>query len=445
MKKQLTKLALTATLGLAITLALNACGKGGGDAKLLEAITDENGNIISKYEYDKQNRIVKIGDKTITYANNLITVGTEKFVINGNTVTIEDRSFPIDKDGYLANVQWVEYTYKDGNLIHALWNESAYTDDYSYDDKKSPFSNCNTPKWLIQRLLGNASASKNNVVEYVGENGSVTSKYEYDSDGFPVKVTVTTKFEDNEETTITRYTYRGEKEAAKTKADAEAQAVKAMAEAEAEARIKAQAEADIAAYEAQEARKAYVKANGGTFTDSRDKKTYKTIKIGEQIWMAENLNIKTGNSVCYEDKEDNCKEYGRLYDWETAMKACPSGWHLPDTTEWNILVVAVGGKETVGKYLKAKIGWNDNEGNLGNGEDKFGFSALPGGFYDDCEGDCGGGFGGFGVNGRWWSSSTNSENGSDYVYRLYMYYGSEDVDFSGDLMSYLYSVRCIQN
>jgi len=201
-----------AALGLATALTIS-CG-GGGDVKLLETITDGSGKV-QRFEYDKKNRIVKIDDKTITYADNLITVGTQKFAINGNTITVDGSSLTINGDGYIVNEGnhgEVDYEYKDGNLIRIYWSESAYEDNYKYDDKKSPFSNCNTPKWLIQRLLYDY-ASKNNVVSYEGENGKGTYKYEYDSDGFPVKLTRTYKPWEGDEvyTTTTNYTYFGSK------------------------------------------------------------------------------------------------------------------------------------------------------------------------------------------------------------------------------------------
>jgi uncharacterized protein (TIGR02145 family) len=178
-----------------------------------------------------------------------------------------------------------------------------------------------------------------------------------------------------------------------------------------------------------------------TFKDTRDGKTYKTTKIGEQTWMAENLNYDVPDNdtdVCYDNDPANCTTYGRLYNWETAKTACPNGWHLSSKYEWEVLITAVGGSKTAGKYLKAKSGWNEN----GNGEDKFGFSALPGG-YDFSGGISGGSFGDVGNTGYWWSAN---EDNSYRAYILNMYYGYESASYDGGVSKdFLLSVRCLQD
>jgi uncharacterized protein (TIGR02145 family) len=214
----------------------------------------------------------------------------------------------------------------------------------------------------------------------------------------------------------------------------------------------------------------------GTFTDPRDKKTYKTVKIGKQVWMAENLNYAaegskcgtnkvlceghggqkpngewcTGRSYLLEDKNtDICNKYGRLYDWETAMKACPDGWHLPSMWDWHKLNDAVSGKDTYSKSLKAKEGWNDykgeygnDEGKSGNGKDSYGFSALPGGSgYSD------GDFTGVGNNGNWWSSGDcDHGQAADTEIMSSKDYDIEDIgDMGCAHKEWLNSVRCVQD
>jgi uncharacterized protein (TIGR02145 family) len=164
---------------------------------------------------------------------------------------------------------------------------------------------------------------------------------------------------------------------------------------------------------------------------------YKTVKIGEQTWMAENLDYNAFGSECYDNNEENCKKYGRLYNWNTAKKVCPSGWHLPSKDEWQVLVDAAGGGYKAGKNLKAANGWNDYEGKSGNGTDKFDFSALPGGY-----GNSGGSFFNVGNLGDWWSAS---EDNSDFAYSRNMCYYNESVGYSNRGKSFLRSVRCVQD
>jgi len=178
--------------------------------------------------------------------------------------------------------------------------------------------------------------------------------------------------------------------------------------------------------------------------DERDGKTYKTVKIGEQIWMAENLNYNAEGSKCYDNKPENCVKYGRMYDWETAMKSCPKGWHLPSKEEWKILITAVGGEKTAGEKLKAKSGWDDYKpiGSFlirsGGGTNDYGFSALPSGHgivYD-------GFFGAIGRSGYWWSSREGIVDGAS---ELTMSYSDKSVLYSYSDKTRLISVRCIQD
>jgi len=115
-----------------------------------------------------------------------------------------------------------------------------------------------------------------------------------------------------------------------------------------------------------------------SFTDERDGKVYKTVKIGAQWWMAENLNYDMAGSVCYDGIESNGLLYGRLYHNYGLSDACPSGWHIPSNVEWQSLITFVGGAGTGGNKLKSKVYWANN----GNGTDDYGFSALPGGYHD---------------------------------------------------------------
>ena len=197
--------------------------------------------------------------------------------------------------------------------------------------------------------------------------------------------------------------------------------------------------------------------------------TYKTVKIGEQVWFAENLNYNAESSICYGDDPDFCAEYGRLYDWETAMAVCPDGWHLPSNADWDKLFRFVDGdtdtespyrSPMAGEYLKADKGWGGYiKGKKSeppgphiratyvygyentNGTNNYGFSALPGG-----EGYLGAGYHGFMFGERagfWWSAS--EFNGEDaYYYGMASGTAHSHWDKHNKVFRFL-SVRCVKD
>jgi len=189
----------------------------------------------------------------------------------------------------------------------------------------------------------------------------------------------------------------------------------------------------------------------GTFADSRDSKSYNSVRIGTQTWMAENLNYNAEGSVCYENSADSCAKYGRLYNWSTAMNGtsssslspsgvqgvCPAGWHLPSDAEWTTLTDYVGGVSTAGTKLKSTSGWNYYS-ERHNGTDDFGWSALPGGY-----GISDGNFYYAGGLGDWWSAT---EYDAYNARGRSVSYDSEGVGWGNYVIKTgLISVRCVKN
>jgi uncharacterized protein (TIGR02145 family) len=188
-----------------------------------------------------------------------------------------------------------------------------------------------------------------------------------------------------------------------------------------------------------------------SFKDARDGQTYKSVVIGTQTWMADNLNYNASGSICVSYVEEYCDIYGRLYNWNTAMSVCPSGWHLPSSDEWgillmNIVYVGEGGIFYIDvKALKSKNGWGNyvdagsGDSKSGGGEDTYGFTALPGGYSKG-----GTTIENLGTEGRWWISDCPSTNTCSPIGIK-----SENVTnntFSGSFTkAYLLSVRCVQD
>lgn len=205
----------------------------------------------------------------------------------------------------------------------------------------------------------------------------------------------------------------------------------------------------------------------GTLTDDRDGQTYKTVKIGDQWWMAENLNLETPNSFCWGDNPERCEKYGRLYTWSAVMDSaavwsgaglncgyghdcypvypvyglCPVGWHVPTFNEWRTLFGAVGGvqnpeylydADNAGNKLKSSGNWQ-----YFSGTDAYGFNVIPvgykgseGAYYNEYR------------EAYFWTSSEHR-----WYHALVVKFGEfhEDVEI-GDWMKYFgLSVRCVRN
>ena len=171
-----------------------------------------------------------------------------------------------------------------------------------------------------------------------------------------------------------------------------------------------------------------------SITDSRDGNVYKTISIGGQWWLAENLNYQTASSWCYKDNNDNCSEYGRLYSWSAANSVCPSGWHLPSDSEWKDLEMDLGMSLEDAEAIDQR---GTDEGTQLKDNGSSGFDVLFGGIRDED-----GIYTLIRTGGAFWTSSSYSATQawyrgfSDMESRIHRYYYDKNMGFS---------VRCIKD
>jgi uncharacterized protein (TIGR02145 family) len=209
----------------------------------------------------------------------------------------------------------------------------------------------------------------------------------------------------------------------------------------------------------------------GTVTDI-DGNEYKSVIIGDYVWMAENLRTTTyndGNAIpnvtenlrwkelqtgaysWYNNDESNAKPYGALYNWHTVEtgKLCPDGWRVPTDKEWKNLEGTVDSKYPVGSTEWEKFGNRGNDagtmlkdssgwGDQANGTNAFGFSALPGGFRQDSVG-----FQEIERLGGWWTSTESTETNDRSLYRR-LSTGS-NIGRGNNYKQNGYSVRCIKD
>ena len=189
--------------------------------------------------------------------------------------------------------------------------------------------------------------------------------------------------------------------------------------------------------------------NSGSFTDSRDGHVYRYVTVGNQTWMAQNLNYvgKSGDAgICYNNDTSLCSSYGVLYTWSEVMAGsqssssvpsdvqgiCPNGWHVPSDAEWDVLINFIG-KDSARIKLSSTSAWN----NSGNGTDQYGFTVLPAGVrFND------GAFDHLGYAADFWSSS--GDDASSAWYRGFLFSIAGVGRPNGDKTDG-FSLRCLQN
>ena len=168
---------------------------------------------------------------------------------------------------------------------------------------------------------------------------------------------------------------------------------------------------------------------GGLRSVENQSVEYKSIKIGTQTWMTENLAYKA-NSGCwaYDNDMATVRKYGYLYNWQTAKKVCPSGWHLPTDAEWTTLINYLGGESDAGGKLKSATGWD--------GTNESGFTALPAGCF------VGGKFVFLGNTANFW---TATEELAPVAWLRFLAKGSSEVRRQSTSKTDGLSIRCIKD
>ena len=229
----------------------------------------------------------------------------------------------------------------------------------------------------------------------------------------------------------------------------------------------------------------------GEILDERDNQVYKTIQIKDQVWLAQNLNLRytqataelDSSSFCYDNSPGNCKEYGRLYLWSATMDSagvysqktvgcgyqvycnsdekvrgiCPDGFHVPNRNEWATLFENTGGLKDKGysefemvksTALNNDTIWADYYKSIGYGytprKDEYGFAALPAG-----KATSSGAFKDIGELTYIWSSTdlNDPEDGSWHAYAVGMYFYETNFinSFAGNGKYGRRSIRCVKD
>ena len=180
----------------------------------------------------------------------------------------------------------------------------------------------------------------------------------------------------------------------------------------------------------------------GALVDERDGQSYRTVQIGTQIWMAENMKLDVSDGFCYGDVKDNCEKYGTFYTAKTALRICPEGWRLPTSTDWNILARNIG-TEKSDKYgggtfvynnddaiskIRSKDGWENSKGS-----NALDFSAYPTGYFNGTQ------YSGLGQKAYFMGKRTANEDDS------WAYISEKEIYVTGGkVTSAAMPVRCMQ-
>jgi uncharacterized protein (TIGR02145 family) len=193
----------------------------------------------------------------------------------------------------------------------------------------------------------------------------------------------------------------------------------------------------------------------------------KTVKIGDQVWMANNLDVskfRNGDPIpevktaeeclkagaagkpawCYYNNDpDNGKKYGKLYNWYAVNDPrglAPKGWHVPEIKDWKKLINYLGGENVAGTKMKSTDNWDKD----GNGTNSSGFAGLPGGRVN-----CFGTFSGYTTEGNWWSATETIYSKGDkpihHANSFILDYSYGGIETSSDCKESAYSVRCIKD
>lgn len=188
---------------------------------------------------------------------------------------------------------------------------------------------------------------------------------------------------------------------------------------------------------------------GGKLKDARDGQEYETVCIGNQVWMAENLNYNAPGSLCYDGAEANCTSYGRLYNFNTIMAGaapsyaspsgvkgvCPQGWHVPSEIEWQVMLFNFGADSVAGAALRETTGWDAPNTGATN---ESGFNAKPAGYYNTTA------YLGIGEQASWWTTTPSINDSTYAIYVTTSNYYKSVARYAGERASYL-SCRCVKD